>query len=317
MAFFFDHWEIDDCFQDACSKIERRRRSASNASQVSVKRRAVSYASTCKVILVPAKEEYRAAGIELWYRAEDQEHALAQVSVEVNKVLFNCPAMTTPLAMAYLFLPEVEHHPTIRDLLSMQMKKNLCADRIRIAVVDSNMNSGQRIMDSVYTAVAQSQLWESYFNLFPSASKLSSFLSASARWDLGGQPLFDAIIINESVLFSGKSESEENACSGEGKVGNGTNSSMQNFVAGTLDRLLMLYRAVLGSNALIGLVVSEKERFVPLMVEEALRSAAIDFIWRNDDAGAPKMLPLLLATKSRDFSSLSSKVHILKDSVHS
>lgn len=316
MAFFFDHWELDDCFQKACSNIEQRRRST---SQIATKRRSVSYASTCKVILVPAKEEYRAAGIELWSKAEEQQLALAQVSVEVNKILFNCPAMTAQLAMAYLYQPKVEHHPTIRNLLDMQLQRRSGADRIHIAVVDSNANSGEQTMDRINAAVTQSHLWELYFNFFSSTAALASLLSTSARWDLAGQPLYDAIIINASALCSSRSDSaEDNTCSGEGKVGGGVPAiKMERFVSGTLDRLLMLYRAVVGRNVLIGLVVAEQESYVPLITEEAHSSGAVDFIWRSDDSEAARMLPLLLATKSRDISSLSSKVHFYNDGVNS
>ena len=53
MNFQFDHWESN---QDLFNKVDRKKR---------VKRN-VTYSKKCSIILIPTKEEYVKAGIQLW-----------------------------------------------------------------------------------------------------------------------------------------------------------------------------------------------------------------------------------------------------------
>ena len=79
MHFQFDHWEIstDDL---SFPKITKQRQ--------------VHYSNKCSVVLIPCRDEYKKAGIDLWYTNNDFSTAIQQVMAEVDTVFHTHPSLS-------------------------------------------------------------------------------------------------------------------------------------------------------------------------------------------------------------------------------
>jgi len=58
MSYYFHHWEIDNIFDE---KKFKKSKNIKNKKQKKVR-----YSNTVTIILIPTKEEYIEAGIDLW-----------------------------------------------------------------------------------------------------------------------------------------------------------------------------------------------------------------------------------------------------------
>ena len=65
----------------------------------------IRYAECCSIILIPTRDEYVRAGIELWYGAEDFQGAVRQVIAEVANLMAVDPERypTKDLALKALY----------------------------------------------------------------------------------------------------------------------------------------------------------------------------------------------------------------------
>jgi len=70
------------------------------------KEKRVKYAKTCSLILIPTRQEYEDAGIELWYGRFSFEQAKLQASYEIKSLMLENPHMSFESAVARLYQPE-------------------------------------------------------------------------------------------------------------------------------------------------------------------------------------------------------------------
>lgn len=81
---------------------------AKDAAEAKAKKVAkVNFATSCSVVLIPSRQEYFAAGIDLWFGQSDQMQAQMQLADEVQTVLYDHPELPIMTALTYLYQP---HH---------------------------------------------------------------------------------------------------------------------------------------------------------------------------------------------------------------
>lgn len=96
--------------------------------------RRVRYNHKCSVVLIPSRQEYADAGIDLWYSHKDQINAQHEVLEEISPVLSSNPSWTVKSAMRFLYEPRVHHYDTdVREASHIQK------DAINVVVVNQSM----------------------------------------------------------------------------------------------------------------------------------------------------------------------------------
>lgn len=71
----------------------------------------VQYNHKCSVVLIPSRQEYVDAGIDLWYSQMDQMNAQQEVLEEISTLLSSNPSLwTVKSAMRFLYEPRVDHY---------------------------------------------------------------------------------------------------------------------------------------------------------------------------------------------------------------
>ena len=93
MNFQFDHWELSHGFSRASKSSKRLNR---------IQRR-VCYSDQCSVILIPSREEYEKAGIQLWYTPETFGEAITEMMSEVETCMSMNPAISRKDALKTLY----------------------------------------------------------------------------------------------------------------------------------------------------------------------------------------------------------------------
>ena len=91
MSYSFDPWVLD-----ALEAPVDRSRSSSSAAE---KCKKVIFSKTCNVILIPTRQEYFDASIDLWYTRESFERSKVQASAEIKQVCVESPLMMTKYSL--------------------------------------------------------------------------------------------------------------------------------------------------------------------------------------------------------------------------
>lgn len=68
----------------------------------------VRFSTRASVVLIPSRQEYFDAGIDLWFNREDQATAQAQVAEDVKGIMYDHPNLSFLNAMSYLYQPKSE-----------------------------------------------------------------------------------------------------------------------------------------------------------------------------------------------------------------
>jgi hypothetical protein len=140
--FHIDHWELSE--YPNCKGPKSR--TVKKSSKIITTSKSVRYAKSSTIILIPSREEYEEAGIDLWYSNNDQIASKCQVSDEVRSLMSYNPVLTFEQAMSYLYQPRDKFVDSIR-LDEIDERKAL-----RILCVDSNetdLSSSQDISQSL------------------------------------------------------------------------------------------------------------------------------------------------------------------------
>lgn len=92
------------------SPIKHLRNSNSNislASLNSVNRQKVSFNDNKKVVLIPSRQEYIEAGIDLWYTSLEQRQEQYNVSQEIKEIMYMNPFLSAVDALTFLYQPSL------------------------------------------------------------------------------------------------------------------------------------------------------------------------------------------------------------------
>lgn len=68
----------------------------------------IKFSETCSVVLIPCRQEYKDAKIDLWFNHLDYAAAEKERTAEVTAVMRDHPKASIRAAMAYLYQPRVE-----------------------------------------------------------------------------------------------------------------------------------------------------------------------------------------------------------------
>ena len=69
-------------------------------------RKGVTIARTCSLILIPTRQEYEEAGIELWIQRFSFEQSKLQASYEIKSMMLANPQLTFQQVVSFLYQPE-------------------------------------------------------------------------------------------------------------------------------------------------------------------------------------------------------------------
>lgn len=240
--------------------------------------RRVHYADSCKVILVPSKEEYIHAGIELWCGQKERHNAINEVGSEIRKITEVAPSLPVLSAMALLYQPEISHAYMLRELENMDIQENLF---VLLACSDNSLISD--LADTVYNSLNQIHHWTTYFSVEKSLDNLVKTISKPYKKNCQS---FGVIIIDSSILQ--RSESQKTKKDGH---------NIRNEVE-VLAKVLLLIRAACDRSTLIGLNISESSCNSHQLRTEAFKHG-IDFVWTSPICDMAPLLPLLLAARKK------------------
>ena len=249
MNFCFDHWELDDrTFQEPF-------RTTSSSSKK------VKYAKTCAVILIPSREEYFNAGINLWYDRKDLKLSQYQASIELKHLMEENPVLTMEAAMTYLYQPKIEIFYRNVDCWFSGRSLNLL-------VIDRNTKSGN---DTINDIINSQKNW-----------RWSACVAHSGEIALqmikNGSQTFDIVLIDESV----------------GGTGGLSFSALVTIFRSVFGDTLFIGCTVNdpfeNTNAIHVTANASKK--------EALK-AGCDFVWKRPISKFARMLPILLATRNK------------------
>mmetsp|Transcript_15040 Transcript_15040/g.25018 ORF Transcript_15040/g.25018 Transcript_15040/m.25018 type:complete len:259 (+) Transcript_15040:201-977(+) len=258
MSFQFDHWEIDD-----------RSQSKKNGPFKKVK-----YAKTCSIVLIPSKEEYVEAGIDLWYDQHDQAFAQSQLVADIQELMASYPILTMELAIAYLCQPQIEYSSALGKLLS-SMRSNL-----DIIVVDKNANSFESVKQQLSDTFDGFPHWTPIFSNFKSGDEALAALGQSKRSTNSNTTV---VLLDYNIY----------------------DRSDNSFLS-----VISVLRTVYGKTLLIGLCLPADIQHQKL--KSSALAVGVDFVWTQPISASIRMLPLLLAARIHereqtkiDFNSLS------------
>lgn len=221
----------------------------------------VKYAKTCAVILIPSREEYFNAGINLWYDRRDLKLSQYQASVELKHLMEENPILTMEAAMTYLYQPKIEIF--YKNVDCWFSKRNL-----NLLVIDGSMKNAN---DTIHDVISSQKEW-----------KWSSVVAQSGEIAMqmikSGSQKFDIVLIDESV----------------GGKGTLSYSALVNIFRSVYGQSIFIgctindpFEAI---NAVNCTANSSKK--------EALK-AGCDFVWKRPISKFARMLPILLATRNR------------------
>jgi hypothetical protein len=178
MIYCFDHWELDQTDKEKISIP-----SSSSASSSSTSRsRKVQYAKTCAVILIPSKEEYFNAGIDLWFNRQDLKQSQYQASVELKHLMEYCPVLTMEGAMTYLYQPKIE----------IYYGNKICwfnGRNLNLLVIDKDIQSAN---DTINDVVNSQKNWKWSTCVAQTGENAIQMIK-------NGKQAFDIVIIDESI----------------------------------------------------------------------------------------------------------------------
>mmetsp|Transcript_31143 Transcript_31143/g.68676 ORF Transcript_31143/g.68676 Transcript_31143/m.68676 type:complete len:250 (+) Transcript_31143:237-986(+) len=163
MSFQFDHFEITSPWEGAVLKP----RSMSSSS------RKVHYAKTCSLVLIPSREEYQAAGIELWFNPEERLLCQQELVEQVRQLMHSNPSLTMELALAFLCQPHLEYS----SALARVMPKNVMG--VDVIVFDRDDKGFGEKKTALGSVLASFYHWLPSFVRGHSLKDLPALLSAA------------------------------------------------------------------------------------------------------------------------------------------
>lgn len=250
MNFCFDHWELEDR-----SLEESYARSNSSSSKK------VKYAKTCAVILIPSRDEYFKAGINLWYDRKDLKLSQYQASIELKHIMEENPVLTMEAAMTYLYQPKIEI--LYRDIDCWFSARNL-----NLLVIDRNTKNAN---DTINDVINSQPKWQW------SACVAHSGDVAIKMIKNGSQP-FDIVLIDESI----------------GVKETFSFGALVNIFRSIFGDSVFIGCTITDQFDGIGAINCTANA----SKKEALK-AGCDFVWKRPVSNFAKMLPILLATRNK------------------
>jgi hypothetical protein len=251
MNFCFDHWELDDkSLEETYLK----------TSTVSTSKK-VKYAKTCAVILIPSREEYYNAGINLWYDRKDLKLSQHQASIELKHFMEENPVLTMEAAMTYLYQPKI-------DIFYRNTDCWFASRNLNLLVIDKSTKSAN---DTVNDVINSQPKWQW-------SACVAHSGDVAIKMIKNGSQQFDIVLIDESI---GRQETF-NFCALVTIFRSIFGDSV--FIGCTMtDQSDGLNTVNCTANA------SKKE---------ALK-AGCDFVWKRPISKFARMLPILLATRNK------------------
>eukprot|EP01038_Epipyxis_sp_PR26KG_P013242 gene13242-17748_t len=224
-------------------------------------KKSVKFANTCGVILIPSRQEYFDAQIDLWFNRIDQNYSKNQVSSELQKVMEFNPAMTIDMAMHFLYQPHLDFHNAIFNRNLPEIK-----EKLQILIIDSFKESCIETSQQINDVMNGYQKWEI---LFSYASSINNAYENLTQAKNGLLKNINVILINENC-----DEITENYYS----------------------QRCQLLRSMYSKNMLIGLVMSNARCDG---IKSNAISSGIDFIWPKPILSSVDMLPIMLIYRQR------------------
>lgn len=272
MNFCFDHWELEETFTykepqiriPSCSSSGSGSSSSSSSSSNSSKK--VKYAKTCAVILIPSREEYFDAGINLWYDRKDLKLSQYQASIELKHLMEENPVLTMEAAMTYLYQPKIE-------IFYENMDCWFHGRNLNLLVVDRNTENAN---DTINDVISSQKNWKWSSCVAPSGESALQMIKNGAK-------SFDIVLIDESV---------------------GGKGSFSFSALVTIFRSVFGDSVFIGctmSDPFDGINVINCTANASKM--EALK-AGCDFVWKRPISKFARMLPILLATRNKPLSEI-------------
>jgi len=99
----------------------------------------VNYNLKCSVVLIPSRQEYAAAGIDLWYSQKDQMNAQHEALEEIAAVLRSNPSLNVKSAMRFLYQPRVNNDNDGDDDKHSDECSTIRKDPINMVVVNQSV----------------------------------------------------------------------------------------------------------------------------------------------------------------------------------
>ena len=257
MNFCFDHWELEDT---TSREPQLKQPSVQTSSSSSSSSKKVKYAKTCAVILIPSREEYFDAGINLWYDRKDLKLSQYQASIELKHLMEENPVLTMEAAMTYLYQPKME---------IFYEKKNCWfhGRNLNLLVVDRNIQNANDTIDDV---ISSQNTWKWSSCVAPSGESALQMIKNGAK-------SFDIVLIDESV-------------GGKGSFSFSALVTIFRSVFGDSVFIGCTMNDPFEGNAINCTANSSKL--------EALK-AGCDFVWKRPISKFAQMLPILLATRNK------------------
>ena len=215
----------------------------------------VKYSRSCSVILIPSRQEYRDAGINLWWSRSDQMTAQTQVKTELKTLLDFNPILSIRAGMKYLYQPKTSDRISSPTASVSATAK----EPFTVIIIDSDMDSNSRTYDSVLKGLRNQEKLEVDCKAIYSAEV--------ALQTVKDHPYVDVVLIDES------------ACCGQG------------FDICRLKTMLKEFNKK--PSTLYGVLIENNEECEHKR-HDAVEDG-FDFIWPKPIASSVDMLPIMIS----------------------
>lgn len=250
------------------------------------------YSANCSVVLIPSRQEYIEAGINLWTSKHDQVIAQSEVATEVKQILDYNPRLSFQMAMKFLYQPSIldfeddqmstedanssspgktcSSRTSLSSFSSPSLSERYFSDskeRLNILLVHRSTSAMEDIRNDIRQALVPYQRWVISFKYAESEVEAMEMLFKSNNV----VSKLDVVLVHECILDA--LEDHDDAID--------------------VKTLVTDMRAACDSNTLIGLLLDES-RSKHEEYKEMAKKGGIDFMWKKWYTPSIHMLPLLL-----------------------
>ena len=185
MSFFFDHFELE-----FTSRQHKPRTHKPTQPRKPRKHRIKFSKNSNTVILIPSRIDYEAAGIDLWYKTNDQLHAKLQVQDETKALMRLNPILTFSQAMSFLYQPKNDYVDSIRldEMDELQALRILC--------VDSDILAKHSLSPDISLSL---QKFNRYTITFEYKTSAKAALKSIGKFDELVENKFDLVLVNPNI----------------------------------------------------------------------------------------------------------------------
>lgn len=237
-------------------------------------KRHVTFGDTCSVVLIPSRQEYFDAGIDLWWTRDDHKNAQFSTVNELKKVMEFNPRLTLDMAMRFLYQPSKDYNNSFFQFAGGEEEKvnSINSSQSEYSTGSRNGNSREDVSILIIN--------KNYNEGENTAKNLAVHFREYTNWTLSFHVCTSLKLAAENV---------------KGRDGNVTNFDVLLVDEEEADPVILRYfRNVYGNDLLIGVAASTQNCD---SIQRKIFDSGFDFIWPKPIALSMDMLPILLMSR--------------------